>query len=267
MRTRLLGSTGIEVPVISLGTVKIGRNQAVKYPVDFSLPTDQAVKTLLYKALDLGVNLLDTAPAYGLSEERLGQLLIAEREKWLISTKVGEEFSDGKSTYHFTPEHTRFSVERSLQRLATDYLDLVMIHSNGIDEINLLNNTGVVETLKEMQQKGYIRAIGASTKTIDGGILALEKMDMAMVTYNLQDLTQHTVLERAMALSKGILIKKALSSGHICNKAESKEDPIYKSLNVILRNTSTSSIVIGTSNPKHLEKNVQICQRVLSEID
>src|SRR5690554_4390721 len=110
---RPLGNTGLQVSPLGLGTVKIGRNQGVKYPS--------------------GINLPDTAPAYGTSEERLGPLLQGQRQDWVLCTKVGEEFVDGQSRFDFSAAHTRFSVQRSLQRLHTDYLDLVLVHSSGDD--------------------------------------------------------------------------------------------------------------------------------------
>src|SRR5690606_30396122 len=88
---RALGSTGLTVSALGLGTAKFGRNEQVKYPTAFALPDDNAVRALLAQAHDLGINLLDTAPAYGTSEERLGQVL-RNREKWIIVTKTGEEF-------------------------------------------------------------------------------------------------------------------------------------------------------------------------------
>ena len=70
---RQMGSTGIEVSVLGLGTVKIGRDQEVKYPSGFTIPDDDEVRDLLALSQDLGINFIDTAPAYGNSEERLGQ--------------------------------------------------------------------------------------------------------------------------------------------------------------------------------------------------
>ena len=67
---RPLGSTGIDVSSLGLGTVKFGRNQEVKYPTGFSLPVDRAIESLLDVARESGINLLDTAPAYGSSEQR-----------------------------------------------------------------------------------------------------------------------------------------------------------------------------------------------------
>ncbi|MFW8341556.1 aldo/keto reductase, partial [Klebsiella pneumoniae] len=69
---RPLGSTGLRVSPLGLGTVKLGRDQGVKYPNGFRIPDDQQARELLYLARELGINLIDTAPAYGVSEERLG---------------------------------------------------------------------------------------------------------------------------------------------------------------------------------------------------
>ncbi len=134
-----LGKTDIRISRLGLGTVKLGRNQSVKYPESFELPSDVDTRQLLHCARDLGINLLDTAPAYGVSEERLGYLLRGERKEWVICTKAGEEFSrdyesDGSSNFDFEATALRKSVERSLRRLRTDYLDLVLIHSDGNDE-------------------------------------------------------------------------------------------------------------------------------------
>ena len=72
---RPLGSTGLMVSPLGLGTGKLGRDQGVKYPSGFQIPDDDEARMLLKLARDLGINLIDTAPAYGRSEERLGPLL------------------------------------------------------------------------------------------------------------------------------------------------------------------------------------------------
>lgn len=90
---RPLGSTGILVSPLGLGTVKLGRDQGVKYPNGFQIPNDDEARMLLRQAQQLGINLIDTAPAYGRSEERLGPLLRDQRKDWVIVSKVGEEFA------------------------------------------------------------------------------------------------------------------------------------------------------------------------------
>ncbi|MFH7479485.1 aldo/keto reductase, partial [Pseudomonas syringae pv. tagetis] len=71
---------------------------------------------LLRMARDMGINLIDTAPAYCTSEQRLGPLLRGQRQDLVIVSKVGEEIRDRPSSPHFSAEHTRTSVERSLKR-------------------------------------------------------------------------------------------------------------------------------------------------------
>ena len=237
---------------MGLGTVKIGRDQGVKYPDAFRIPDDQQVRELLARARDLGVNLIDTAPAYGRSEERLGKLL-EHRQDWVICSKAGEEFENGASHYRFTPEHLRASVERSLRRLGTDYIDLLLVHSDGND-LEIINRHGALDLLAELKKEGKIRATGMSSKTVEGGIETLKKSDLAMVTYNLDSRDELPVIEYAAAHHKGILIKKAFASGHL---PDDHPDPVQASLNMILGTAGVSSIIAGTINPEHLAENVR----------
>ena len=251
---RLLGNTGIEVSVIGLGTVKFGRNQAVKYPETFELPSDSDILKLLDCAKELGINLLDTAPAYGASEERLGKALKESRKEWVIVTKVGEEFIHGKSVHDFSPKHVKTSIERSLKRLNTDYLDVVLVHSDGND-IPIIEQSGILECLSQLKDSGYLRAFGMSTKTVEGGLLAVEHCDVVMVTFNPLQLEKIPVIQKANKLNKGILIKKALASGHL--QKIPGENPVETSLNLILSEPGVSSIILGTLKQKHLIQNVK----------
>ncbi len=249
---RDLGDTGLTVSALGLGTVKIGRDQGVKYPTAFSIPDDDAVRNLLARARDLGINLIDTAPAYGRSEERLGELL-RDRHDWVIVSKVGEEFDNGDSHFDFSPAHTRASVERSLRRLNTDHLDCVLVHSDGND-LDILRG-GTLGVLEDMKREGLIRAIGLSGKTVAGGIQALERGgDVAMVTYNLNQNDERPVIDHAAAHNKGILIKKAFASGHL---AGDHPDPVQASLDRVLGTAGVSAVIAGTVNPHHLEENVR----------
>lgn len=249
---RNLGQTGIDVSCLGLGTVKFGRNQEVKYPGNFSLPEDEEISALLDQAKDLGINLLDTAPAYGSSEQRLGRLL-NNRQDWVICTKVGEEFAVGKSFYDFSAEHTRHSIERSLRAIKTDYLDIVLIHSDGRD-LSIIDSSDCIETLYRMKEEGLIKAIGMSTKTLEGGIKAVELLDVVMVTFNPSASGDIEVINRAKELNKGVLIKKALNSGHDCNELNNSSE---NNLRFALSKDGVSSVIVGTINPTHLAENVQ----------
>ena len=150
---RPLGRTGLEVSALGLGTVKLGRDQGVKYPERFTIPDDRSAAALLALARDLGINLVDTAPAYGTSEERLGRLLRGQRREWVICSKVGEEFDAGGSRFDFSPEYTRRSVLRSLQRLQTDVLDIVLVHSAG-DDLGIIRRMGTLQALAALKKVG-----------------------------------------------------------------------------------------------------------------
>ena len=206
MELRALGSTGITVSALGLGTVKFGRNQGVKYPRGFALPSDQQIRDLLAQARELGINLLDTAPAYGSSEERLGRLLPPAQSHWIISTKVGETFQQGKSVFDFSAAATQTSVERSLRLLRRESLDLVLIHSDGDDE-RILQQTDCLQTLLTLKARGWIRAVGMSSKTVAGGLLAVTHCDVVMVTYNLLSTAELPVIRRAQQAGKGVFIK------------------------------------------------------------
>lgn len=249
---RQLGSTGIEVSCLGLGTVKFGRNQDVKYPQGFNLPEDAEVDRLLQQARELGINLLDTAPAYGSSEQRLGRLL-RDREQWVITTKVGEEYLSGKSVYDFDGKHVKTSIERSLRSLKTDYVDLVLIHSDGND-LAILDSSDCLEALQVMKDKGLIRAIGMSTKTVEGGIRAAELADVVMVAFNPAHREEEAVIDKAAELQKGVLIKKALNSGHLSgtNQANAGQELAFA-----LNKPGVSSVIVGTINPAHLAANVE----------
>ena len=102
MVRRQLGRSGFVVSPIALGTTKLGRNTDVKYPEKFELPSDHKVTALLEAARQLGVNLIDTAPAYGESERRLGRLLENRRDAFVLCTKCGEQYLNGRSVYDFS---------------------------------------------------------------------------------------------------------------------------------------------------------------------
>lgn len=250
MEKRPLGNTGIDISPLGLGTVKFGRNEGVKYPEEFTIPDEGALADLLWLAKDMGINMLDTAPAYGTSEERLGRLLKGQRENWVIVGKAGEEFEDGKSVYNFTPEHFEKSLERSLKRLNTDYLDVFLLHSDGNDTANFSDD--IIAKMQDFKRRGMVRAIGASTKTVEGGLLAFLEMDVVMATYTQDYQDEKPVLDFAAAHDKGVILKKVLSSGHNSN--------IEDAFKFAFDHPGTSGVIVGTINPDHLRQNVQAIQ-------
>ncbi len=252
MHKRKLGHTDLFLSPIGLGTVKFGRHQGLKYPQAFSLPKDKEIAHLLALAKDLGVNVLDTAPAYGHAESRLGQLL-THRKDWVVISKTGELFENGRSTFNFTPEYTKKRVMQSLKNLKTDYLDVLLVHSDGHD-LDIVNHTGVFDALRDLKQAGFIRAYGMSSKTLAGGLAALKQSDLAMITYHPKHTEEKPMIDFAQKHHKGILIKKGLASGHL--DSIGGENPIKDSLTFIFQQAAVTSLIIGTINPEHLHENI-----------
>lgn len=258
---RQVGSTGIKVSVLGLGTVKLGRDQEVKYPSGFTIPNDDEVRDLLALSQDLGINFIDTAPAYGNSEERLGKLMTNPND-WVIMTKVGEIFENGQSTFDFSAEHTRMSVERSLKRLKRDNLDMVLVHSNG-DDMNIINNEGALEELERLKDKGLVQSYGMSTKTVEGGMWIVENTDVVMATLNLSDDHDLPVIKRAHELNKGVIIKKGLQSGHADKSAGGSG--VEEAFKYVFSHDGVSSMIVGTINSQHLKQNVVAVSKILGE--
>ena len=257
LKRRPLGSTGIDVSVLGLGTVKIGRNEQVKYPEGFEIPGDSAVIEILELAWSLGINFIDTAPAYGSSEQRLGQLL-PNRHDWVIETKVGEIFENGESRFDFSAAHTRQSVENSLKTLRRDVLDVVLVHSSG-DDMHIIEQEDALAELDRLKQQGLIRAYGMSSKTVEGGLWVVEHCDVVMATCNLEYDDERPVLERAAELDKGVVIKKGLLSGHAVS-AEGGSG-IEQSFRHVLAQPGVSSMIVGTIPPAPLQHNVELAER------
>jgi aryl-alcohol dehydrogenase-like predicted oxidoreductase len=247
MPLRGLGTTGQRVSVLGLGTVKLGRTEGVKYPVPARMPTEDEARALLDEAARLGVNVLDTAPAYGRSEERLGALLAAgaggARERWVIVTKAGEEFEGGVSRFDFSPGALRASCERSLQRLRTDRVDVLLVHSDGVSEAGF-GALGVFDMLDELKREGKVVATGVSTKTAEGAREAIARTDVVMLTVNRGYTADLEWVEAARVAGKGVLVKKALASGHTPEPAAA----VAYAAGV----AGVSCVVVGTTNVGHL---------------
>lgn len=284
---RPLGRTGIMVSPLGLGTVKLGRNRGVKYPASFELPTDAQAADLLRAAQKHGVTLIDTAPAYGESEARLGRILGAcgGRDRWTIVTKAGERFdaTTQTSAFDFAPAAIIASLEQSLRLLRTDRVECLLLHSDGDDE-RLINESGATGALERLKKQGKTRAVGVSTKTATGAMLAVTcgRFDVAMLTLNAQATDDLPAIREAATRGVGVLVKKAFASGHgviagasdggAGTSASSADAPASAAqrteaaLRLCFVEPGVSSVVVGTINPDHLRENALAAERVLSSL-
>lgn len=264
MLNNLLAQTDVALSALALGTVKLGRNQSVKYPNAFELPTDDEMASLLQKALASGITTLDTAPAYGLSEQRLGEWLkkTHSRQSLTLISKAGESYNSQNDTsqYNYHPRALEKQLENSLRALHTDYLDIWLIHSDGQDITHL--NDEVLTLLDKKKQQGLIRATGMSTKTVEGGQKALEHLDCIMMAASLDYTDENSLFAFAEQLGKSILLKKIFNSGHALTAEAGKQAMLESTFESLFAHKSLCSAVIGTTNPIHLQENINALTRV-----
>src|ERR1039457_1305833 len=158
MNYRTLGRTDLRVSEISLGTVSLGADYGLPAPGEFGRPERRDAVRVIHAAADAGINLFDTAPAYGEAEALLGEAL-AKRNDCFVATKVSLP-----SKVSATPlrEQILASLEKSLRALNRETLDLVQIHNATVE---VLQAAEMLEILSDAKRAGKIRSIGVSIYT------------------------------------------------------------------------------------------------------
>ena len=250
MVPRQLGRTGLTVSPLGLGTTKLGRNRDVKYPKPFALPSDEQVRELLETALRLGVNLIDTAPAYGESERRLGLFVESHRDRLVVCTKCGEQYKNGRSTFDFSASEIVASTEESLRLLKTDHIDILLLHPDGRD-VEILTQSDALEALGRLKKDGKVRTVGISAKTQAGILEACRTLDVVMVPFSQKEPSLAEALGKAHEAGLGVLAIKGLFSGHL---------EARPAIEFVLRQPFIDALILGTINPAHLREAVAVAE-------
>lgn len=186
--TRKLGRSGIEVSALGLGCWAIGGEMFMDGKADgWGNIDDKESVRAVHRALELGINFLDTADAYGMghSEKIIGKAIKGKREKVVISTKFGYFGNEATRTLHginISPDYIERACEASLKRLSTDYIDLYLLH---VWEIGISDIYTVCDTLDKLVSKGKIRTYGWSTDLIDGAGIFARRENCSAVEHNL----------------------------------------------------------------------------------
>lgn len=258
MVKRPLGQTGIAVTPIAYGAFKIGGRQDAGVG-QYEVPTGDQANALLNLALDLGVNLIDTARSYHLSEQRVGQALANRRDEYAVITKAGEVWSpaDG-SAHHFGAAAIEGSLRTSVDELQTNRLDVVLIHST-CDDVEVLTNHGVCTTLETLRSRSgpiEIGAVGFSGYTPAAFELAMQWADVLMVEYNLNRRALEPVITRACDRGIGVVVKKVFDQGRLRSRAD-------EALRFALEHPGVTSVAIDTTNSDRLRHAVCIAEQML----
>ncbi len=155
MEYRQLGNSGLQVSEIGLGTNNFGHRDQPPFHI-----RAEGSAEIVHRALDVGINLIDTANSYGegLSEEFIGRALKGKREQAVIATKVSSRVAEGPNLAGNSRKHIVQEVEKSLKRLGTDYIDLYQIHWS--DDFTPIEET--LSALDDLVHQGKVRYIGCS---------------------------------------------------------------------------------------------------------
>ena len=224
MHYRRLGRTGMMVSEIGFGGWPIGGQM-------WGSVEDEGSLAALRRAFDLGVNFYDTADVYGHghSEELIGQAFASVRANVLIATKVGFDFYRGEpAKSNFAPNYIRSALQKSLDRLRTDYVDVYQLHN---PPQKLAKDDAVWETLAELKGEGAVRFYGVSTRTAndaraylraaDGGDEHSRSFgDTLQLAYNLldQEAAVKGAFVEAYRQDWGVIARVPLASGMLSGK-------------------------------------------------
>ena len=268
METVMLGATGIQVSRLGIGLSEIGST-----PLEVS-----TVETLLNTGLDTGVNFLDTAACYGNSEELVGMTVSHRRNEYTLATKCGH-VAGGYNGTEWSGQLITDSIDRSLARMKTDYVDIMQLHSCRRD---VLERGDVIEALVRAKDAGKVRFIGysgdneAAEWAVDSGIF-----DSLQTSFSLVDQRARSgLLSAAEAKSMGIIIKRPIgnivwgkssvtSSYHqkYLERAQvmsalgpiaGEADSIKFAMGFTFAHKEVDTAIIGTTNPAHLLANIAL---------
>jgi len=277
VRKRKLGYSDLHLSEVSLGCMNLG--------TDFSKST-----AIIDRALDSGINFLDTADLYdkGENEKIVGKAIKGRRDQLIIATKVGNRWEEGRDGWFWDPskKYIKEEAKQSLQRLGIDYIDLYQLHGGTIDDP--IEET--IEAFEELKQEGYIRYYGISSirPNVIKRFVEKSSITSVMMQYSMFDRRpEEEMLEflnknEIGVLARGPLTKGMLSAAgslkiqdrgrdgfldysydELVNMSEQLHDyaPATRNMNAlalqyVLEHPAITSAVFGASTVDQLEENL-----------
>lgn len=217
MKNRKLGRTGLDISEISLGTWAFGNK------VYGGVDERDGINTI-HAGLDMGINIFDTAPQYGIPEQDgvaeivLGKALVGIRNKVHISTKFGRNPTIANGASQFYKTRVVASVEESLKRLQTDYIDVLFFHSPFLpDEIH----DDVWKGIEQVKKQGKVRFIGHSismfhqTENMARKWVQEDKIDVIQVVLSLMNRESQQLIEELQKYPIGVFARECMANGFL----------------------------------------------------
>jgi aryl-alcohol dehydrogenase-like predicted oxidoreductase len=270
MQVTPLGKTGLSVSRLGAGLARIG--------VELTMADVKEAGQVLSAALDNGINFLDTAACYDISEELVGHTIAHRRDEYILATKCGHVTGDASGT-EWSTQTIQDSIDQSLQRMKTDHLDLVQLHSCDKD---ILERGEAVEALLDAKQCGKTRFVGYSGDN-EAALWAVESgfFDTLQTSFNILDQQARIKLfEPAKSRGMGIIIKRPVANGAWGAKRSpygyadeyfsranivdgigpilgGPNDRMLAAMGFVLAHPEVDTAIVGTRNPAHMHKNVE----------
>ena len=229
MEYRILGKTGLKISSLGFGGIPIQRIDAA------------GTRVLMHRLLASGVNYIDTARAYTVSEEWLGQALEGIREHFVLATKSMSRDREGMAR----------DINISLNKLRTDYIELYQIHNATPADLDKVSAPGgAVEALTEARDAGKIGHIGVTVHTAAGfeKALGLPWVETIMFPYNIVETQGEDLIRRCKEQNIGFIVMKPLAGGAI-------DDPSL-ALRFIAQNEDISVVIPGMGAPEEFAQNL-----------
>lgn len=285
--TRTLGRTQADVTILGYGAMEL-RGEPRGPEID-----DDTAGRLLNAVLDGGINLIDTSPDYGRSEELIGKHLGHRRDEFFLASKCGcliEIPADAQPPYphDYSPANVRADVEQSLRRLRTDRLDLVQVHMS--PSVEQLKDNQTVETLQELRKEGKVRFIGMSGILPNlPGQIAMDVFDAFQIPYSAVQRDHEELITAAAGTGAGTLIRGGAARGAPSEDKNWRTGPLSQPAGLGQRNWAASGIgdllagsgmtpmefvlrftlshpylsttIVGTASPGHLQSNIATAEK------
>ena len=229
MEYRVLGKTGLNISRLGFGGIPIQRIDA------------EGTKALMHKMKDAGINFIDTARGYTVSEEYLGYALEGIREHFIIATKSMSR----------TKEAMAADIDISLKNLRTDYIELYQVHNATPEQLQqVMAPGGALEALQEAKAAGKIWHIGLTSHSLDTFKMALELdwVETFMFPYNIVETQAEKLIAECAKRNIGFIDMKPLAGGAI-------EDATL-ALRYICANDAVTVVIPGMAEEKELEQNL-----------
>ena len=229
MEYRTLGKTGLKISTLGFGGIPIQRIDADR------------TKELMHGLLDAGVNYIDTARGYTVSESYLGYALDGIRDKFVLATKSMAR----------TREAMAADIETSLSNLRTGYIDLYQVHNPNLAQLEQVCGAGgALEALTEAKTAGKIGHIGLTAHSVEvfEKALELDWVETIMFPYNIVESQGEALIEKCAEKNVGFIVMKPLAGGAI-------EDATL-AIRYVCANPNISVVIPGMADPAELKQNL-----------